>query len=1244
MTALGQEQLQLGSLAHAISAVGIWRRRLRARGPGAAEPRQNSTTEQDETWNSKISLGQLERLRGVFYAQGPIPALDENGFVAAMEEILEQRLTERQLRTWFMQVDANADGRVDWDEFSSFILAEAEQQMLDEDAKQSYAYQHHPVDTTPNALHTAPITRLVIHPRYKRYYTGSQDGTVKVWSDRVKYHSTLHAGDGWITDLCFTPLGHRLLVATVDRMVCVYDPARGELVRVLTGAQMTPDLEEKIRVMRRTAEERGPVSTTALAELSETLAEFHLRREKHDASLRRTDVTHCPDMREAVTALDTFGDEHNIKTLVGDKTGRLLLYDLSTPARGELSTIANVDIHRSGITRVRYAPYLDCAITASWDSRLGLIDLTAGQVVRKLGGDSHQPGHKLGIHGFDWSESRKVIASCSSETFVCLWNHCIPTPVFVLPHTQQVVDVVCNEPDQQLVTLSADRTIRIFDMRTFHCVQTIRVKKSRATGLAPVTAMSFDRRGQRLVVGSIHPIVYPMKKALSKFPATYHGHQLPALNVAINKEFQHAVSVDAKRVIVWDITSGDVVSSFGWRTAHSDVLCFCLDGNSRRIFLGSTTGESLPVFNSITGQVLRTFVVPTSGEISALAYAVHDVALQQRLVFGICGPLVHVWHDTPDGADLPIHTIRPHAPAERFTALCFVPPSTLALGTNVGTVLLFHTLLYTELVTVGEPNNVGVSVECLLHAPRQHLLLSGRGDGFTDVWCVATRDHWLLRVCGPEQSLYCMACDDHGLLATNGQQVGQMLLWTLKRGMDDVKIELRSTVQAHPRAITCIRVFSEPHELILTAADDCCIRVWTKKAELIGFFGQGLKWQLGLRSSYQLTASTSRTNVVQVPTDSYNEWHRKKAKFGAILAVSKRLGNTSQALSNVKICDAAPTPTSLVEDAPPEGRVPNEECQNASDVFLTDLVRVGSLSKLPREETSEPDDGRSNSVSPADTPVPEAPLLARRRSVRPTRYQLEEHSPTITVRCTAALPSYSPAAVPPLPLNTAAVPGSRILNDAPVVLNAKRLPRKEGTGRRRNPFYPVAHFPKAADVEQQEAASGPCAVQTAEPETERIALKETEADQASTTQSETSPTLPGSPVTISDSSSVFNSPFTTSPRHTYRTRHTQSAPPKFEPVSPQPGGTPKKLGMGIVHLPISPASPLPQPRFLARHLQRRHPLVVSVGVGNTEDQRLPAVETTGPEHSSSPGRLRVTPRQTRANVVSLELKPKPPHR
>ena len=149
--------------------------------------------------------------------------------------------------------------------------------------------------------------------------------------------------------------------------------------------------------------------------------------------------------------------------------------------------------------------------------------MQAGVTVKTLGGYNNPNGHSKSIYSFDWCPDLKLIASCGSERTVFVWNPHMSNPVFKLeghasslgmrlatakpcvgnafgdppcrgllllpllllrglagavtrrdrrriPRSRPTVDVRFNK--DQLITVSTDRLIKVFDVRTFNCLQT----------------------------------------------------------------------------------------------------------------------------------------------------------------------------------------------------------------------------------------------------------------------------------------------------------------------------------------------------------------------------------------------------------------------------------------------------------------------------------------------------------------------------------------------------------------------------------------------------------------------------------------------------------------------------------------------------------------------------------------------------------------------------------------------------
>jgi hypothetical protein len=149
----------------------------------------------------------------------------------------------------FMKIDANGDGRVDWAEFSDFVMCEAMQSNgLDKEEIDVFAQTEFFGNKEPGQQHKDMITDLVIVKtgRTTKYVTCSRDGTIRVWNPEsrqllhtIRTSEKAAVSDGlgprpscpaWVTGVCeavgfespMHPFG-LLAAVSADRYLRLYD-------------------------------------------------------------------------------------------------------------------------------------------------------------------------------------------------------------------------------------------------------------------------------------------------------------------------------------------------------------------------------------------------------------------------------------------------------------------------------------------------------------------------------------------------------------------------------------------------------------------------------------------------------------------------------------------------------------------------------------------------------------------------------------------------------------------------------------------------------------------------------------------------------------------------------------------------------------------------------------------------------------------------------------------------------------
>ena len=129
------------------------------------------------------------------------------------------------------------------------------------------------------------------------------------------------------------------------------------------------------------------------------------------------------------------------------------------------------------------------------------------------GNHAHSPV-KRGVYAFTWSTTAKQLASCGLERTISLWNPYTrnPKPLAILSgHTASVLHVSINDEGFQLFSCSVDKCIKVWDLRSHKCLQSIHDK----TSYRPedkITAMAFDRQHARLLTGTTRLRTWPLIK------------------------------------------------------------------------------------------------------------------------------------------------------------------------------------------------------------------------------------------------------------------------------------------------------------------------------------------------------------------------------------------------------------------------------------------------------------------------------------------------------------------------------------------------------------------------------------------------------------------------------------------------------------------------------------------------------------------------------------------------------------
>ncbi|KAK3266557.1 hypothetical protein CYMTET_24827 [Cymbomonas tetramitiformis] len=449
-----------------------------------------------------------------------------------------------------MKIDVDGSGNIDWDEFSNYMFLERKQQRQEESVlkltTQTFKDKNNPMN-----FHRGVCRQIQYVKPLDKYISSGQDGTFRTWhAADLMHHKTFQCSSAWITDSIWMPL-HRLMVfASMDRSLSFYEYTRGSF------------------------ELCGRVYT----------------------SVTRQDMG-APSCLTLVTQ-GTYDSE---TLLYGDMQGRVNMlnskaYTVLPPRNLTLAEVTQLgEAHSDWVTQLKLVGELGTIASSGMDGCIKMFDFSTNRVRFST------RVHRKGCYGFAWCHAYSMIASCGAERDIHLSHGSTGRKIGVLQgHTSSVQHLVMHEKMMQLISISVDKVIKVWDLRNHSCSQTLIDEVSHRPENI-IASVMFDHHRNRMVTCTTHPIVWPSTVLVS----SEHSHQSPVQGAIYCKDLDMVVSADEQAtVIVWDLHGGKICT-FG--DAHaSRVSSMAFDTAGRRLLSASIDG-TVRIHNYNNGTLLKNF-------------------------------------------------------------------------------------------------------------------------------------------------------------------------------------------------------------------------------------------------------------------------------------------------------------------------------------------------------------------------------------------------------------------------------------------------------------------------------------------------------------------------------------------------------------------------------------------------------------------------------------------------------------
>nr|XP_026696669.1 WD repeat-containing protein on Y chromosome isoform X2 [Ciona intestinalis] len=534
--------------------------------------------------------------------------LDMQQFRIAMKRTMGEHIDDNELDMIFMKVDTNCDGTVDWDEYLSYMLLEyQEKENMFSMAKDS-PFPNPMVEKSCSHIESiCKISMLLAYARQtaadvlptvdetgSRYITLSKEGILNIWASdwQLQKSCTLESSRGvhkplWVTDMVCMSNCNCIVVSSTDYEVSFYSMTGNMMQRKfqiqgLKSCALTMDFNYSVT---------NPKQSILL--WGDTNGGIYIMRIYDNPNICLFSSAKCP----------------------GNKcTPRILLKGVVP------NVIASYfpNVHTGWVQQLKY--YIsrkqgqECFVSGSMEEEKAL---NFADVTQKVSGSGKEQSVVInrkssfrirkGVVCLDYDPDWNLIVTGSRDCDVRIWNPYVvsKSSAVLKGHTFAVIQVHVRGGEHQIISVSKDKNIRIWDLRDYSCKQNIHSRNVNL-GRLDVSATFVNDRTKELILATNQIGLFQVRGAST--PSHKRGwvrsHHKPITCVLYNKLFKQIVTgSDDSMVATWDLNTGTKTMQF-CTERDVEITSMAFDPTYRRLATGSRNG-SIALWNFNNGACLR---------------------------------------------------------------------------------------------------------------------------------------------------------------------------------------------------------------------------------------------------------------------------------------------------------------------------------------------------------------------------------------------------------------------------------------------------------------------------------------------------------------------------------------------------------------------------------------------------------------------------------------------------------------
>ncbi|KAJ7342090.1 hypothetical protein JRQ81_008822 [Phrynocephalus forsythii] len=505
--------------------------------------------------------------------------MDYDKFYAAVLELFGTGVKTQDVKTFFRKISNNPDGRTDWCEIFGYYILEGDvlASQLDEDNMVFLVSKKQRI-TKAGVKRRDVIKCIVKIPQLDFLVTASQKGMLSIFSSQVIMKLTLGMDSSWITGCDYLSQLKRV-VAVTERTIIIWDyKTQGT---AMDNCFIIKPMEHCL------------LCVCAVQRPAELLV-------KDDILLG--------DDGGYVNLFTMTSDDFGLKQSKSKKQKQIVVLDSK-----KFKNIKR-KLHDDWVVKVKYIPALNCFGSCSLDSVHSLVldDL------KRL--EDNVPVRDFsvpkGVNAFTYCGKANIVVTGGDDKVLRLWHPNINTkPVGkLLGHLFSITEIVTNEKDQHIISLSTEKIFRVWDIQTLSGLQVFHDNQG-GPKETQIFAMIFDNNHGTLIAGSTVIDIYPLTRMIQGTKQVPQTHERSINVLVYNKVFHQVLTICSESVIkVWELETGQLIYQI--QDAHGssvELTCAAIDKNGFHLATGACDG-TVKTWDFGSGQELK--ILPLGKEIN----------------------------------------------------------------------------------------------------------------------------------------------------------------------------------------------------------------------------------------------------------------------------------------------------------------------------------------------------------------------------------------------------------------------------------------------------------------------------------------------------------------------------------------------------------------------------------------------------------------------------------------------------